>query len=441
MAALAQRAAHVWRWFSEATDDRPHAQLLWSVIATLAATGVAVAALVETRFGGIFCHVDARLAGANIQRALDVVIVAGLAGAGAAILVRHRPRLRVLNLLFVAAALVAGIVLVAVDSGVLKEITTCSFFDTSTSTETHNVSYLYFIWIPALLTVAVQAARDRHTVGDWRPGLALLVFLPVALVAGLVQVVHASTPGKAQQRARKKAGPPAGVFVCRDPTPAPEALGGDQCPKDVDIGTAPITPPGSLMCVSDLTGVKAKSIRVQVFYGKTLIRHATLHSTDADAEVYVTFDSSYIDGLPETPTLPDGLYRCRILVEGKPVRSRTIQVGRLTLAKAPRQYHYVLAVQTLKGRRHGSATHLGDSFWIEISTPDLPRKTMVPVDLCVNGRGGSCVSCYVMRSVPTRVQWDVTKGEGFAAHFRISVRIRGKQVTRHELRLVRSGGA
>jgi hypothetical protein len=115
MAALAQRAAHMWRWFGEAGDNRPHAQLSSSLIAMLAATGVAVAALVETRFGGIFCHVDARLAGANIQRALDVVIVAGLVAAGTAIVVRNRPRLCVLNLLFAAAALVAGIVLVAVD--------------------------------------------------------------------------------------------------------------------------------------------------------------------------------------------------------------------------------------------------------------------------------------------------------------------------------------
>lgn len=235
MADLARRAAAVWLWFSEAGDDRPRAQLSSSLIAMLAATGVAVAALVETRFGGIFCHVDARTAGADIQRALDVVIVAGLVGAGAAILVRNRPRLRVLNLLFAAAALIAGIVLVAVDAAVSKEITTCSFFDTSTSRQTHNVSYLYFIWIPAFFTVAVQAARDRRAVADWRPGLALLGIVPAALVAGLVQAFHASIAGKAQQRAGKKAGPPAGVFVCRNPIPAPEALGGDQCPKDVDI--------------------------------------------------------------------------------------------------------------------------------------------------------------------------------------------------------------
>jgi hypothetical protein len=438
MADLARRAAAVWLWFSEAGDDRPRAQLSSSLIAMLAATGVAVAALVETRFGGIFCHVDARLAGANIQRGLDVVIVAGLVGAGAAILVRNRPRLRVLNLLFVVAALIAGIVLVAVDAAVSREITTCSFFGTSTSRQTHNVSYLYFIWIPALFTVAVQAARDRRAVGDWRLGLALLGIVPAALVAGLVQAFHASTAGKAQQRAGKKAGPPAGVFVCRNPIPAPEALGGDQCPKDVDIGTAPITPPESLMCISDLTGVKDKSVGVQVFYGTTLIRHATFHSANADTELYVTFDSSYIGGLPDTPKLPDGLYRCRIRVEGKLLRSRTIRVGRLALARGPLRYHYLLAVQTLKRRRHGSAIHLGDSFWIVISSPDLPRKTMVPVELCVNGRGGSCVTYYVMRSVPTRVQWDVTRGEGVATRYRISVRIRGKQVTRYDLRLVQS---
>jgi len=187
-----------------------------------------------------------------------------------------------------------------------------------------------------------------------------------------------------------------------------------------------------------LTAVKDKSVGVQVFYGKTLIRHATFHSANADTELYVTFDSSYIGGLPATPKLPDGLYRCRIRVEGKLLRSRTIRVGRLALARAPLRYHYRLAVQTLKRRRHGSATHLGDSFWIVISSPDLPRKTMVPVDLCVNGRGGSCVTYYVMRSAPTRVQWDVTRGEGVATRYRISVRIRGKQVTWSDLRLVQS---
>jgi hypothetical protein len=419
-----------------------------SFVAMVAATGVALVALVETRFGGIFCHVDARLAGANIQRALDLVVVAGIVGASAAVLARNRPRLRVLNLLFAAAALAGGIVLVALDSGVSKEVTTCSFMGSSTSMQTHNVFYLYFIWVPALFTVLVQASRDRRAVGDWRPGLALLGIVPAALVAGLIQVFHPSTEGKAhpttggkaQQGMAKKASPPRGVFVCRNPIPAPEALGGDQCPKDVDVGAAPITPPESLMCIGDLADVKDKSVGVQVFYGQTLIRHATFHSTEAQTELYVTFDSSYIDGLPETAKLPDGLYRCRILVEGKVLRSRIIQVGRLALAAAPLRYHYVVAVETLKGRRHGSATRLGDSFWIVISSPDLPRKTIVPTDLCVNGHGGSCMSFYLTRREPTRVQWDVTRGEGVATLYRISVHIRGKRVARHDLRLVQSAG-
>lgn len=242
MSCLIRAAADATRWFTEASDDRPRAQLSSSLSAMLAASGVALAALVETSVGGVFCHVDRRLAGANIQHANDVVIVAGVVGAAIAVVVRERPRLRVLNLLLAAAALTVALVLVAADSAVSREITTCSFMGTSTNKTTHNVSYVYFIWGPALLTLLVQTARDRRAVGDWRPGLALLAIIPAALVAGLLEALYGSTAysqsahhGRSARRERL-AGGPGGVFVCRDPIPAPEALGGYQCAKDIDIG-------------------------------------------------------------------------------------------------------------------------------------------------------------------------------------------------------------
>lgn len=444
MARFARTAADAGRWFSDAQDSRPRAQLSFSLLAMLAAGTAALWALAETRYGGLFCHIDRQLAGTNIQRALDVVLVAGVLGAVSAVGVRDRPRLRVLNLLLVAAAVMAALVLVADDSAISKEITTCSFMGTSTSTTTHNVSYLYFVWGAALIILLVQAGRDWRALGDWRPGLAMVAVVPVALVAVLLEGLHVSAArgpsahhaGNTQRE--RLAGGPGGVFVCRDPIPGPEALGGYQCAKDVDIGTAPISPPESLMCVSDLAGVKNKNIGIDVLYGRTPIRRWTDRSTDSETEAYVTFDSSYVGGLPEGAKLPIGFYRCRVFVDRKLARSRVIRVGRLRPVNASLRYRYFMRVQTLKGRRHGSATHLGDDFMVVISSPDLPRSSMARVELCVNGPAASCPSSYLAGGVPTRVEWEVDRGEGAGALYRLSLRVRGHEITHRDLRLVRA---
>jgi hypothetical protein len=443
MAAFARATAEARRWFGERTGVRPSAQLSSSLLATLAASAAAVLALVETNGGGIFCSVTTRVAGANIQRAIDVVLFGGVIGALVAVAIRNRPRLRVLNLLLVAGVLTAALVLVARDSAISKEITTCSFMETTTSRETHDLSYLYAVWGAALITILVQAARDWRAVGDWRPGLVVLVIAPAAIVVGLLEGFHGSSASGGSQNGRKTnqerlAGGPGGVFVCRDPIPGPEALGGYQCAKDVDIGTAPISPPNSLMCVSDLAGVKDKRVGIEILYGRTPIRRWTERSTDSETEVYAVFDSSYVGGLPGDAKLPIGFYRCRILVDRKVARSRVIRVGRLRPVNAPLRYHYFMRIQTLKGRRHGTATHLGDDFMVVISSPDLPRSSMARVELCVNGPAASCPSSYLAGGVPTRVEWEVDRGEGAGALYRLSLRVQGHEITHRDLRLVRA---
>ena len=155
------------RWLGEyGSDGPPHGQLAWTLSATLAATGAAVAAGIQTSGGCLLgtSHAHRYVAGAGIYKAALVVLAAGVAGAVIALVVSERPRLRVVNLLLVAAALTGAIAVVAANSATSKQITTCSFITTTTDETTQNVSYVYFIWGPAVLALLVQAARDLRLV-------------------------------------------------------------------------------------------------------------------------------------------------------------------------------------------------------------------------------------------------------------------------------------
>lgn len=192
------------------------------------------------------------------------------------------------------------------------------------------------------------------------------------------------------------------------------------------------------MCISDLEDVKNKKVGMQVFYGRTPIRRFAGRSTDSETELYAAFDSSYVGGLPGDAKLPIGFYRCRVLIDGTVARSRVIHVGRLRPEQKPLRYHYFMRLQTLKGRRHGIATHLGDDFMVVISSPDLPRSTMARVELCVNGRAANCPSSYLAGGIRTRVEWEVDRGEGAGDLYRLSLRVQGREFGHRDLRLVRS---
>jgi hypothetical protein len=127
----------------------------------------------------------------------------------------------------------------------------------------------------------------------------------------------------------------AGVLVCRDPIQGPEALGGWQCPSNSDIGRAPIEPPESLMCLSDLRGVKNATVGIQLFYRDRLVEARTFHSSDSSTELYVVLDRSLYPALAtRSGLLRSGRYRCRFFAHGRLVHDRAFVVNRVAARPA-----------------------------------------------------------------------------------------------------------
>jgi hypothetical protein len=78
----------------------------------------------------------------------------------------------------------------------------------------------------------------------------------------------------------------------------------------------------------DLSGVAGKTVGIQVFYGRKLLKHGSFSQTDATTQAYVAFSSSDMATLGITSSkLPRGRYHCLFLVNGNVVRARTIKVG------------------------------------------------------------------------------------------------------------------
>jgi hypothetical protein len=266
----------------------------------------------------------------------------------------------------------------------------------------------------------------------------------VVVIASITVAIAAGAVGcgsRGEPRARRPSGLPSGVLVCRNPVlTGPEVLGGGwQCQDNTDIGTAPIRAPESLMCSTHLSGVNGEMIGIRVFYFATLIRHANVQSDGSDANPYAEFDGSYVDYLDKR--LPLGNYRCRFLVSGKVVRSRSFAIGsaRLRVVTAPARYRYAVRLETLKGQPRGDIpTHVGDEFAVVVSSLDLPRDTAARVDVCVNGTdGGSCYyGEYVIHGRPIRVDWPVDRGDGVGALYRLTVESRGRTLAHRDLRLV-----
>jgi hypothetical protein len=244
--------------------------------------------------------------------------------------------------------------------------------------------------------------------------------------------------GGGSRAAGKRDAIPHGIFVCRNPFQAPEVFGGWQCPDETDIGTAPIRSPESLLCSTDLNGVAGKTIGIQVWYFSTLIRHASVHNTDAQTQAYVEFDNTYVNGFDTG--LPPGDYRCRVFVNGKLLRSRSFAIGQtwIGLSRTRLRYHYVVRIATIGGeQRRSNTARLGEEFAVVLSSNDLPTNRAVRVELCVNhARGDACDPYYLVGRRPTAVDWEVDRGEGVGSLYRLSIRVRGHTVAHHDLRLV-----
>jgi hypothetical protein len=432
-----------WEHGSKAPDtvgERRGHPALWSACGLVFAAIVAAEVYMNLQGGLLFCTSE-RTHGANIEHALGLAFYGAIAGTVVIPFVRKVPRVLAAVLLLAAGTLGAAMVFVALDSATYVGTNSCGIMDTTDTTVNDRLYYLFVLWgvpLAILVSFAIRLLLPRRCESA-HPGrqFAVRAGVTAVVVAALVYAVSLSDSRPASNAVAASGS--RGVLVCKNPIRAPEALGGPWvCASDSDIGRAPIRRPDSLMCTTDLSGVENKAIGVQVLYGTTMIEHGTLHSSDATASPYAEFDGSYVDGVGNGDRLPAGVYRCRFLVGGKLVGSRTITVGSARLAHAPARYHYALDVERPKAGVRVTRTHLGDEFTIRISSRDLPRGRMAMVDLCVNHvRGAACYSFFVTGRTVTNVVWDVSRGEGRGRLYRLTIRVRGHQLAGRDLQLVR----
>jgi hypothetical protein len=427
---------------STSVDDgrakrRPPA--LWSACALVFTAIVAGVVYMNLKSGLLFCTSE-RYRGANVEHGLGIAFYGSIAAAVAIPFVRRRRRALAVVLLVGAAALGAAMVYVALDRASYVGTNSCGFMETTDTHINDRLYYLFVLWgfpFALLCWFAVRAFVPRRLEPPLRRRRILVragvATTALVAIASAVALSHSRPPAQAMAASHDQ-----GVFVCKNPIRTAEALGGPWvCPSDADIGNAPITPPGSLLCSTDLRGVKNKAIGVQVVYGTTMIEHGTLHSSDATTSPYAEFDGSYVDGVGNGNRLPAGRYRCRFLVDDKLAASRTITVGRATLARTPGRFHYALDVERPKSGAHVTSTHRGDEFTIRFSSPDLPRKRMAMVELCVNHvHGTGCSSFFVTGGAATNVVWDVSRGEGKGSLYRLTIEAQGRELARRDLQLV-----
>jgi hypothetical protein len=190
------------------------------------------------------------------------------------------------------------------------------------------VQYAYVLLGAAITVLLTQAFRglDEH---QFRRRLAG-AFAAVVAVSVLVATFDPRSGSGAKGAHATRL--PKGILVCRA-FDAPEVFGGPQCNTDaaVDVGRAPIVPPGGLMCSTDLHDVQGKMIGIRAFYDRALIKHANLRASDVDTGPYAYVDVNDIEpgtGSSVGGRLPAGRYRCRFLVDNRLVRERTVRVGR-----------------------------------------------------------------------------------------------------------------
>jgi hypothetical protein len=133
------------------------------VLALLLASGAATLGLsVVSLSFELFCRKQHQVVvhGSTSRAALFVVLIAGIAGAVAAPVVRKQSR-ALLALLLAGAAIVAlGLGLVASDSATYVQ--RVSFHDCPAETDTTRLDFLYTLWGLALVVLLVQALRLRR---------------------------------------------------------------------------------------------------------------------------------------------------------------------------------------------------------------------------------------------------------------------------------------
>jgi hypothetical protein len=282
---------------------------------------VASAAVVWLRFNFTLFEYVVRLIGANVDRALVIVVLCGVATLVVLPFVRTR-RALVATLAFAASALFAGLVLVAVDRFTYEtRVTPEGFFsaDGPTRTETHHLWFLAGLWGVPLALLVSRACRLLGASG--RRSTVVVLAVAAAGVGGVAATAH---PQAAVAGATKAAseGPPHGVLVCRNPLMAPEALGGWQCPQNTDIGRTAIEPPQSLLCLSDLSNGEGVTIDVRVFCRGYKIKSGHFPNSDSNQQAYTAIEPSDIPQ-SDGQRLPRGRYVCRFAVNGRTVHERT----------------------------------------------------------------------------------------------------------------------
>jgi hypothetical protein len=268
-----------------------------------------------------------RLIGANVDRATAIVFFCGVAALIVLPFVRKRRRALGATLAFVAAALCAGLVFVALDRFTYKaRITPEGLFsaDGPTRTRTDHLWFLLGLWGIPLALIVFHACRLLGAGGRRSPAVVLAV--AAAGIGGVAATAHPAAAGATKAASK---GPPHGVLVCRNPLMGPEALGGWQCPTNIDIGRRAIAPPQSLMCVSDLPNREGATIDVRVLYRGREIKSAHFPNSHSSQEVYAAIEPYDIPQYGGQH-LPRGRYVCRFAVNGRTVHERTF-----TLSQSP----------------------------------------------------------------------------------------------------------
>jgi hypothetical protein len=266
-----------------------------------------------------------RLIGANVNRAMVIVALSGVATLVVLPCVRTWRALGA-TLAFAASALLAGLVLVALDGFTYKaRVTPEGFFspDGPTRTETHHLWYLLGLWGVPLALLVSHACRLLGAGG--RRSTVVVLAVAAAGVGGVAAAAHPHAAVAGATKAASK-GPPHGVLVCRNPLMGPEALGGWQCPTNTDIGRTAIEPPQSLLCVSDLSNGEGATIDIRVFYRGYKIKSGHFPNSGRNQEAYTAIEPSDI---PQShgQRLPRGRYVCRFVVNGRTVHERTFTLG------------------------------------------------------------------------------------------------------------------
>jgi hypothetical protein len=127
----------------------------------ISGTVAAVIAGITLSGGDIFCSVTDRMTGANIEHGAGLVAAVTIIGALLAIIGRNAPPFLLAVLVLSAAGLLAGVVFVGLDSGVVRQTTNCSFLSVSSSRSTESTQLwgVGVVWVAAAIVLLWQAAR------------------------------------------------------------------------------------------------------------------------------------------------------------------------------------------------------------------------------------------------------------------------------------------